>query len=423
MYTTKKLSNGLRVIFAPLHDTDAVTVLAMTKVGSRYETARNNGVSHFLEHMMFKGTEKRPTARDVSKELDGVGASFNAFTSKDYTGYYIKLGGDHLALAMDIVADMLWHSKFLTEEIDRERHVITEEINMYEDNPIMHVEEKFEESLFGATHPLGRLISGPKSNIARMARKDIVGYFQSHYFPANMVLCVAGKFPAASTLREIQSLFGGRGVRRRAPGFTPFHVTQRQPRLALLTRDTEQVQVALGFPALPYLHKDVPALTLLAVILGGNMSSRLFTRVREQEGLAYSIHASRSSFTDTGAFVVQAGLDKTRLLPALKLIVQELRSAADHGVTDDELAHAKEFIRGKLTIELEDSESLANFLASQQLLTGTIKTPEQKFAELACVRKPDLQRVARTVFCPERLTTAIIGPVRSKSAVLVALRG
>lgn len=423
MYKKYKLSNGLRVLFAPLHDTNAVTVLAMTKVGSRYETAKNNGVSHFLEHMMFKGTDKRPTARDVSKELDGVGANFNAFTSKDYTGYYIKLGSDHLALAMDIVADMLWHSKFLQEEIDRERHVITEEINMYEDNPIMHVEEKFEESMFGATHPLGRLIAGPKSNIATMARKDIVGYFHSHYFPANMVLCVAGKFPQSSTLREIQSLFGTRGVRSRAPGFTPFHVTQRMPRLSLLTRDTEQVQVALGYPALPYMHKDIPALSLLSVILGGNMSSRLFTRVREQEGLAYSIHASRSSFADTGAFVVQAGLDKTRLLPALRLIVQELRSAVEHGVTDDELAHAKEFIRGKLTIELEDSESVANFLASQQLLTGTIKTPEQKFAELSRVRKLDILRVARSLFRSDRLTTAIIGPVRSKSAVLTALRG
>ncbi len=423
MYTTQRLSNSLRIIFAPLHDTNAVTVLAMTNVGSRYETAQNNGVSHFLEHMMFKGTEKRPTALDVSKDLDGVGASFNAFTGKDYTGYYIKLGSDHLALAMDIVADMLWHSKFLPEEIDRERHVIAEEINMYEDNPIMHVEEKFEESLFGAHHPLGRLIAGPKRNIASMKRADIVRYFQAHYFPANMVLCVAGKFPRATTLREIRSLFGGRGVRRRAPGYTPFRVSQQRLRLTMLTRDTEQVQVALGYPALPYMHKDVPALSLLSVILGGNMSSRLFTRVREQEGLAYSIRASRSSFADTGTFVVQAGLDKTRLLPALKLVVEELRSAAAHGVTDDELAHAKEFIRGKLTIELEDSESVANFLASQQLLTGAIKTPEQKFAELARVRKADLQRIARSLFRPQRLTTAIIGPVRAPQAVRAALRG
>lgn len=421
MFTTKKLSNGLRILFAPLHDTDAVTVLAMTKVGSRYETARNNGVSHFLEHMMFKGTDKRLTALDVTKELDGVGASFNAFTGKDYTGYYVKLSKEHLPLALDIIADMLWHSKFAQAEIEKERHVIIEEINMYYDNPIMYIDELFEQRLFGRAHPLGRLIAGPREVIRSLNRDDLVRYFRQHYFPNNMVLCVAGSFRPASVLRTINALFGAMHDKRRPTGHQSYRHHQQRVQLDIHFRETEQVQLALGYPALPYGHKDLPALSLLATILGGNMSSRLFTRVREQEGLAYSIHASRASYRDTGTFMVQAGLDKQRVMPALTLILQELQTVQEHGVTADELTHAKEFIKGKLTLELEDSEHLANFFTSQELLTNRIRTPEQRFAEIRRVQREDVQRVAAAIFKPKLLNLALIGPFREKRQFLKAI--
>lgn len=412
MYTKQRLSNGLRVIFAPLKDTGAVTVLAMTNVGSRYETAQNNGVSHFLEHMMFKGTDKRLTALDVSRELDGVGASFNAFTGKDYTGYYVKLASEHVDLALDIISDMLWHSRFQQEEIEKERHVIMEEINMYADNPIMHIEELFEERMFGKTHPLGRLISGPKSVIAKLNRKEIVDYFTKHYFPSNMVLCIAGKFPEKKTKKRVEEYFGHFNHKRSPSNFIKFHTTQRRPQLQLLNRDTEQVQLGLGFPALPYGHKDLSALSLLSVILGGNMSSRLFTRVREQEGLAYSVSASRTSYHDSGTFFVHAGLDKKRVQPALKLILEELYAARDHGVTPHELEHAKEFIKGKLVLDLEDSESLANYITSQELLLHQIETPDMRMKKIAAVQQRDIQRVAHAVFQKKLLNCALIGPFR-----------
>ncbi len=415
MFTRHKLSNGLHVLFAPLRETKAITVLMMTKVGSRYETAANNGVSHFLEHMMFKGTEKRPTARDVSKELDGVGADFNAFTGKDYTGYYIKLAHEHIDLALDIIADMLWHSKFSPEEIDKERKVIMEEINMYYDNPIMLVEDLFEERMFGKQHPLGRLISGPKSVISTMRRSAILRYFHRHYFPSNMVLCVAGRFPEGRTLRVVKDLFGSVNHRRPPTVFRPFREYQTRPQVELLHRETEQVQLALGFPGLPYGHSDLAALGVLAVILGGNMSSRLFTRIREQEGLAYAIHASRNAYEDTGTFIVRAGLDKTRLLPAIEHIIRELRDVRKNGVTEQEVQQAKEFVRGKLVLDLEDSEEIANFYTKQALLIGTIQTPAQRLAQVERVQVTDVQRVAQALFVKKKLTLALIGPFRDAS--------
>lgn len=413
MYHKQRLSNGLRVILSPLKDTSAVTVLALTNVGSRYETGRINGISHFLEHMMFKGTDKRPTSLDVSKELDGVGASFNAFTGKDYTGYYIKLSHEHLNLALDIIADMLWHSKFLQTEIERERHVIMEEINMYLDNPIMLLEDIFEERLFGKRHPLGRVIAGPKSVIAKINRADIVRYFTEHYFPANMVLCVAGKFRHDTALRQIRSMLGNVSHQRPATRYERFTKKHLPAQVRLLYRDTEQVQMGLGCLGLPYGHKDIPALNLLSIILGGNMSSRLFVRVREREGLAYSVHAGRNIYHDTGVFMVSAGVAKQRALPALTVILEELRTIAKSGVTAHEVESAREFIRGKMTIDLEDSEEIANFLAKQELLTGIIRTPDQRYAELQKVRAEDVRRLAARLF-RQRMTLALIGPYRDE---------
>lgn len=412
-YKKQLMPNGLRVLTAPRADTGAVTVLAMTNVGSRYETARNNGVSHFLEHMMFKGTEKRPTSRDVTKELDSVGAEFNAFTGKDYTGYYVKLGAEHIDRALDIIADMLWHSKFLLDEINRERTVVMEEINMYMDNPVMLIEDIFEERVFGPKHPLGRHISGPKAVIKKLSREDIVHYFERHYFPTNMVLTVAGKFNEASTLKAVEKLFGttARGKKPATP--VSFKQYQAKPQVTLVTRKTEQVQLGMGYPALPYLHKDLPALGLLAIILGGNMSSRLFVRVREKEGLAYSVHASRSSYTDTGAFYIQAGVDRQRTQHAVTVILEELARVKRDGVTTEELAHAKDYIRGKLTISLEDSEEIASYIARQELLTGIIKTPQQYLAEFRRVKRSDIQRVARAIFKPSKLNLAVIGPFKN----------
>lgn len=423
-YRKHVLGNQLRLITAPLKETDAVTVLAMTKVGSRYEGASINGISHFLEHMMFKGTDKRPTALDVAKELDGVGASYNAFTSKDYTGYYVKVHWDHLALALDVMSDILWHSRFLPEEVDRERKVIAEEINMYFDNPIMMVEDLFEQLIFGKNHPLARLISGPKSVVRRLRREDIVRYFRRHYFPANMVVGIAGRFREPQAVQGVAKLFQSASHHRVPTRFRPFRAYQRRPQVHVSFRDTEQVQLCLGYPGLPYNHRDLPALTLLTVILGGNMSSRLFISVREREGLAYSIHASRSPYHDAGTFTVQAGVDRHRLEAAIQLILAELKKVRQHGVTVEELQRAKEFLRGKFTLNLEDSEHIADFYTKQELLFGKIKTPAERLAEFKRVTRADIERVARRIFRPSLTNLALIGPFRQPAVFqrLLAIR-
>ncbi|MBI3956874.1 MAG: insulinase family protein [Candidatus Kerfeldbacteria bacterium] len=416
------LSNGLRVLLTPLEQTQAVTVLLLTKVGSRYETARINGVSHFLEHMMFKGTERRPTARDVSKELDRVGADYNAFTSKDTTGYYVKLASEHLDLALDIIADMLWHSKFAADEISRERNVIIEEINMYHDNPMMLLEDLFEELVFGSGHPLGRHISGPKEVIATMERDTIVSYFRRHYFPKNMVLSIAGNIKGAATLDGVRTHFGRVSHARTAARFKPFRLPQRAPRITLHHRETEQVQLGLGFPALSYDDPNQAALAVLAVILGGNMSSRLFTRVREQQGLCYHISASRNPYQDTGTLLIRSGLDKDRIEPALKLILKVVRELLETGVTDEEVAHGKEFLRGKFTLGLEDSEEIADYFAKQELLVKKPLTPAERLAAIARVRPADVMRIARAVLQPERTNLALIGPFKNATPFLRTIR-
>lgn len=422
LYTKTRLPNGMRVILAPLSETQAVTVLVMTKVGSRYETATTSGVSHFLEHMMFKGTEKRPTAKEVTRELDRVGAEFNAFTSKDTTGYYIKLEHKNFGLALDIIADMLWHSKFLQEEIDRERGVIIEEINMYEDNPMMIVEDLLEELMYGATHPLGRLIAGTRQTITNMKRSAIVDYFTEHYVPRNMAICIAGNVPATAK-KQVAKLFGVNNVRRKLPPpHKPFHLRQSQPRVLVQYRETEQVQLGMGFAGLGYEHKDVPALSLLSIILGGNMSSRLFTSVREREGLAYFINASASSYQDTGSFVIRSGLDKTRIVPAVRLIVSELETVRMNGVSEEELTHAKDFLRGRLTLKLEDSEQIADFLIRQEVLLGEIKTPIERLAAINKVTREDIARVARNVIRPKHVNLVLLGPFKSAAPFQSVLR-
>ncbi|MFH1171144.1 MAG: pitrilysin family protein [bacterium] len=410
--TKKILPNGLRVLLTPLKQTQAVTVLMLTKVGSRYETSAINGVSHFLEHMMFKGTAKRPTARDVSKELDGVGADYNAFTSKDSTGYYVKLASEHLDLALDIISDMLWNSKFAEEEIAKERGVIVEEINMYYDNPMMLLEDLFEGLLFGKHHPLGRQISGPKAIVASMQRSAIVNYFRRHYFPRNTVLSIAGNFSPQRALARSQAFFGHGRRPQRPAVFQQFHPVQKTPRVLLHFRETEQVQLGLGFPALSYDHVDQPALTILAIILGGNMSSRLFTRVREREGLCYYIAASRNPYQETGTFLIRSGLDKKRIAPAIQIILEILDDVVRAGVTDEEVAAAKEFLVGKFTLGLEDSEEIADFFAKQELLMKRTLTPEQRIGAIRRVTTRDVRRVARAVLRRERLNLALIGPFR-----------
>jgi len=413
MFKKITLKNGIRLILSPKKETEAVTCLVLFKVGSRYEPKNLNGISHFIEHMMFKGTKKRPSTLAISKELDGVGAEYNAFTSKDHTGYYIKIYYKKIELAFDILSDMLMNSIFKNEEIIREKNVIIEEINMYEDNPLMFIEELFEKTLFGA-HPLGRLISGEKENIKGLSRNKILDYLKKFYLPHGMLISVAGNFDVKKITKLVEKYFNLEPKKRRLPDFKEIRIEQNKPKLSVKFKETEQVQLCLGFSAYSYFHKNVYAQLILAVILGGNMSSRLFINIRERRGLAYFVKSGINIYQDTGAFVVQAGLDKKRIEEAIVAIWEELKKIKKEGVSGPELKKGKDFLEGKMVLELEDSENIAAFLAKQELLVNKIETPQEKIKKINKVSKQDIQRVAKNIIQHKKLTLALIGPFKEK---------
>lgn len=420
MYKKTQLKNGLRLITVPNKGTKAVTVLILLPVGSRYETKDIGGLSHFIEHMMFKGTERRPTTLDISKELDSIGAEYNAFTSKDYTGYYIKSSAEKLGLSFDILSDMLFHSTIKQEELDKERGVIVEEINMYEDNPLMHVESMFEELVFG-DHPLGWQIAGTREVIKTVPREKMVSYLSHYYQPANMIIIVAGKIREKQVVQLTRAHFGKDGGKKFRKFFS-YGQSQKSPRMKLVFKETEQVQLCLGFPGLSYFDKDIHALQLLSIILGGNMSSRLFVNIREKHGLCYFIRAAAELYHDTGTFVIQAGLDKSRIKDAIRLILEELKKVKKNGVTKKELQDAKDFLKGKMVLRLEDSESLADYFGKQELFFKKLETPEDKLKKYFRVRAKDILDAARKIIVQERLNLALIGPYKDKKEFIDLLK-
>ncbi|HNP74831.1 MAG TPA: pitrilysin family protein [bacterium] len=410
MYQLKEFKNGLKFVGIPLADAPTIAILLLVKVGSRFENSDNNGLCHFIEHMMFKGTKRRPTALDISKELDGIGAEFNAFTNKEYTGYYIKADAGHLPLAVEVLSDMLLHSKFDAREIAKEKGVIIEEINMYKDNPLMYVDDLLEQLMFKG-NALGYSIAGHKKNIKAIKRQDFLDYYKGFYQSQNMVLALAGNYKssAPSLLEEKFSFTGGSA----AGSFVEFKISQNKPRVALMFKPTQQVQLALGFYGCSYSDDDLPALKLLSAILGGNMSSRLFLSVREKNGLAYFIKSYLGNYLDSGNLIIQAGLDKGRIDQAIKIILQELKRLKQ-GINSEELQRGKDYLAGKLSLELEDTANLAQWFAIQQLMTDRILSPTEQIAKIQAVSVADLKCLAKKIIDFSRLNLAVIGPYRDK---------
>jgi predicted Zn-dependent peptidase len=414
MYQKQRLANGLNLITSPMNGTGAVTVLVLLPVGSRYETPEINGVSHFVEHLMFKGTTKRPTSLDITKELDAVGAEFNAFTSKDYTGYYVKTSADKVELAFDILSDMIFNSTFDEKEINKERGVIIEEIKMYDDNPIMSLHDLFEQTVFG-NQPLGRTIAGPEQVIKKITRQQLLDYKNKFYYPGNMVVSVAGKVSQATAKKLAEKYFGGNSSKNKKSEFVKFKADQKSLSVNVRYKDTKQIQLGLGF--YPLGDKRMYALQLLAVILGGNMSSRLFCEIREALGLCYYIRTDVSPYQDTGAFMVQSGLDKSNLPQAINVILKELKKVADHGVTKQELKTAKDYLKGKVILSLEDSETIADWYAKQQALMGKTETVEDRLKKFFAVTESEVKKVALDIFKPNALNIAAIGPFKNKQEI------
>ncbi len=411
-YKKLTLENGLRVILAPMTETGTATVLVMTGVGSRFETRKENGIAHFLEHMMFKGTEKRPTAFDISRELDSIGAEYNAFTGKEYTGYYAKVEAHHWETALDVVSDMFLNAKIDQEEIDRERGTIIQEINMFEDMPSRNVGWIWEEHLYGDT-PLGWSVVGPKENIKTFDRRDFLKYMERGYVGGNVVIGIAGNIDPKKVMTEVEARFGvvKAGVR---PEYRKASDRQSAPSVLIRKKKTDQTHFLLGVRAYDMYHPDRFTLAVLSVILGGGMSSRLFIEVRERRGLAYQVRTETETFHDAGYLATQCGVEHENLEKAIAVILDEYRKIATEKVGKDELRKAKEYIKGGLAMGLEGSDEVVEYLVSQEILKSEIVLPKDKVRAIEKVTADDVLRVAQDIFRNDRLNLAVVGPQDAK---------
>jgi len=412
-YKKTTLENGLRVITIPMENANSVTVLILVGTGSKYESKDINGISHFLEHMFFKGTQKRPTTLDISETLDSVGGEYNAFTSKEVTGYWAKVDKKHSDVAIDWITDIFLNSKFDAEEIEREKGVIIEEVNMYLDTPTAYISDLWEKLLYG-DQPAGWMVIGEKANILSFNREKIVDYFNSHYSLDNIIVCVAGAVNSKEIENKIQNYFKD----KKSENFkTKLKVieSQKEPQIFLYTKKTDQTHFCLGVRAYDLSHPKRYALALLSIILGGNMSSRLFIKVRERSGLAYSIHTSADSFTDTGYLVTQAGIDSKNLEKTIKLILEEYKDLRDKKITEKELQKAKDYIKGIMSLSLDASDYQTSFYAMQELLENKILSPEEKFAKIDEISVDDIKKVAEDIFVSEKLNLAVIGPIEDSA--------
>src|SRR5436190_3591473 len=407
-FTRKVLLNGLRLLTIPMPSFESATVLVMVGAGSRYETHQNNGISHFLEHMAFKGTEKRPSAMDIAGLIDGIGGEFNAFTGKETTGFYIKSSASHVELSLDLLSDMLNHSKFDPEELHKERGVIIEEINMYEDTPMRKLSDIYEMLLYGNT-PMGWDIAGTKDVIKKVQREDFIAYMKNLYSPHNMTVVVSG----GVTIQHVEDLvekYFGKMNRFDTLDASKVIEDQGKPAILVKHKTTEQVHIALGVRTVPLEHTDRYALDLLAAILGGGMSSRLFHEVREKRGLAYYVRTSSDNFTDCGTLVTTAGVDPQRIDSAIKVMIEQYGEIKKlDNIKPEELKKAKEFLKGHFVLELEDSRSVASFYAHQELLEHEMLTPVEVNDKIDAVTIADVGRVAKKYLIDKTLNLAVIG--------------
>jgi predicted Zn-dependent peptidase len=407
------LDNGLRVLIIPEKGAKSATALILVGTGSRYEKWEVNGISHFLEHLFFKGTKKRPTTFEISSLIDSLGAEYNAFTGKEETGYYVKAASEHLETMIDVLSDMLQNSLFQKEEVEREKGVITEEINMYEDTPARKIGDIYESLLFG-DHPLGWDIAGRKEIIKSLDRKDFIEYMDEHYTPENMVFIVAGGVDEKKTL-ELVKKYAGKLPKKAGEEFIPFKEEQKAPGLRVQFKATDQAHLYLGFRTYSITHPDKYVLDVLATILGGGMSSRMFINVRERKGLAYYIQSSSENYLDAGTLYTRAGVDLNRIDDAIKVILEEYQKISTQKVTPAELKKAKDYTRGKLILELEDSRSVANFVGNQELLERKILTEEEVLRQIDKVTAEDILRVAKDIMVNNKLNLAVIGPFKEEA--------
>lgn len=402
------LKNGLRVVFVPMKDNPTVTVLVLVGAGSEDEIAPKNGVAHFLEHMCFKGTHKRPNSLDIARELEDLGASSNAFTGRSFTGYYAKVEAKHAHRIFDVIADIYRDPLIPEKEIEKEKGVIIEEIHMYDDMPRSLVEDVWTKLLYGDT-PQGKNIASTEDVVRTLTRDDLMAFRNTHYHLHKTVVVVSGQFDEKAMKKDVERMFGdlkdGKQVKRiKVP------VAVVGERMSILERPSEQTHVILGVPAFPSRHKYEPAVTMLASVLGGGMSSRLFEKVREEMGAAYYVYASVNAFNTYGNFTLHAGVPNARVTEAVQALVHEAVRVARDGVGEEELNKAKNHATGLMMLGLESSDDMAEYYGIQEVLGHPRQTPAERVKEIRAVTTTDVQCVAKLLFKPEKFKLALVGP-------------
>lgn len=410
----KTLKNGLRVLTVPMPNNNTVTVLTLVATGSKYEDKKINGVSHFLEHMFFKGTKKRPRPEDVSRELDGMGAQCNAFTGLEYTGYWAKGRAKDFEKILDIVSDIYLNSTLSKNEIEKERGVITDEINMYEDLPMRKVEENLFKLMY-PNQPAGMTIAGPKRNIKRISRNDFIRYKTKHYVAKGTVVVVAGGIRSGSVERRVEEKFREISTNKKQ-GKKKTINKQNRSLIQIEYKKTDQTHLIFGVRSYQLGHKDLPVLNVLAILFGRGMSSRLFIRLRGEMGVGYYINADQDSLTDHGIFSVSTGVVPTRAEEVVSAIIEELSRIKNEDVSKEELRKAKDFLIGNIELGLETSSAYARYFGFQAVLGQDIQSPQEKIRAIKKVMVKDIQRVTKKVFIDDKLNLSLIGPHKQNFA-------
>ena len=408
MYQKTTLDNGLRIITATMPHTRSVSICIFIGVGSRYETEAQAGISHFIEHLHFKGTPKRPTSKEVSETIEGLGGILNGGTDKELTVYWCKVAQTHFTIALDLLVDMLLHSKFDPQDIERERKVIIEEIHMTKDFPIQRVDMLIDELLWH-NHPLGRDIAGSEESVTAITRDMMLDYQAGQYTPNNTVVTIAGDLQHQEMVTAVSQALGNWDNRQSGSGYLAYKEQQAQ-QLFIETRDTEQAHLCLALPGLSLLDPRRFILNLLNIVLGEGMSSRLFTEIRDKLGLAYNIHSYVEHFIDSGAITVYAGVEPKNLPAAITAILEQL-SQLKEVVPEQELSKAKELSKGRLLLRMEDSRAVASWMGGQEILTGRILTVDELTSIIDTITANELKQVAQELLVGSRLRLAVVGPV------------
>ncbi len=409
MHQKTVLDSGLRVVTETMPHTQTVSICVFIGTGSRYETDEIAGISHFIEHMVFRGTQKRPTSREISEVIEGVGGILNGGTDREATIYWCKVARSHFSLALELLADMLLHSRFEPQDMEKERRVIIEEINMSYDSPSQRVSQLVDEVLWPG-HPLGRDIAGSKESVTAVTRGDMLNYLEAQYLPTGTVISVAGNIKHQRAVDTASRVMAGWTSQGQPLGYDAYREKPAR-RLCVEERDIEQAHLCLALPGLSLFHPRRFALDLLNVVLGEGMSSRLFGEIRDRLGLAYSINSFVEHLSDTGSVVVYAGVEPKNLRVALRAILEQLSLLKEKAVSEVELSKAKELSKGRLLLRMEDSRNVAGWLGGQEVLTGDILSVDQVLSIVDAITSDEIKKLARELLVTNRLRLAVVGPI------------